>query len=74
VFYFNQFLHNPSNQLVKYFILIRFKGIEANDLYGYKKKFIKNGQSYNYFFTYHSDMKSCDTKEQVITPKKRKKI
>jgi len=34
--YFNQFLHNLSNQNVKNFILIRFKEIEANYLYVYQ--------------------------------------
>jgi len=38
MFYFNQFLHKILNQLFKNLILIRFKGIEANYLYVYKKK------------------------------------
>jgi len=33
--YFNQLLHNLAN-----IILIKFKGIKANYLYVYKKKFI----------------------------------
>jgi hypothetical protein len=33
VLYFNQFLHNFSNQFFKNLILIRFKGIEANYLH-----------------------------------------
>jgi hypothetical protein len=37
VFYFNQFLPNLSNQFFNNLILIRFKGIEANYLYVYKK-------------------------------------
>jgi hypothetical protein len=41
MFYFNQFLHNLSNQFFKNLILIRFKGIEANYLYVYQKKLIK---------------------------------
>jgi hypothetical protein len=33
----NQFVHNLSNHFFKILILIRFKGIEANYLYVYKK-------------------------------------
>jgi hypothetical protein len=40
VFYFNQFLHNISNQFFKNLILIRFKGIEANYLHVYQTNFI----------------------------------
>jgi hypothetical protein len=40
VFYFNQFLHNLSNQFFKNLILIRFEGIEANYLYIYQTNFI----------------------------------
>jgi len=37
-----QFLHNLSNQFFfKNLILVRFKGIEANDLYVYKIYFLK---------------------------------
>jgi hypothetical protein len=39
-FYFNQFLHNLSNQFFKNLILIRFKGIETNYLYVYQTNFI----------------------------------
>jgi hypothetical protein len=39
VFYFNQFLHNLSNQFFKNLILIRFEGIEANYLYIYQTNF-----------------------------------
>jgi hypothetical protein len=35
MFYFNQFLHNLSD-----FILINFKGIEANYFYVYQTNFI----------------------------------
>jgi hypothetical protein len=38
VFYFNQFLHNFSNQFFKNLILMRFKRIEAYYLYVYIKK------------------------------------
>jgi hypothetical protein len=38
--YFNQNLHNLSNQFLKMFILIRFKEIEANYLYVYQTNFI----------------------------------
>ncbi len=38
--YFNQILHNLSNQFFKIFILIRFKEIEANYLYVYQTNFI----------------------------------
>jgi len=40
LFFFNQFLHNFSNQFFKNLILIRFKGIEANYLYVYQTNFI----------------------------------
>jgi hypothetical protein len=40
VFYFNQFLHNLSNQNFNNLILIRFKGIETNYLYVYQTNFI----------------------------------
>jgi hypothetical protein len=33
MYYFNQLLHNLSNQFFMNLILIRFKGIEANHLY-----------------------------------------
>ncbi len=54
-FYFNQFLHNFSN-----LILIKFKGVEVHYLYVYQTNFIKKN-SYELFFTFHSDMKPCDT-------------
>jgi hypothetical protein len=38
--YFNQILHNLSNQILKNIILIRFKEIEANYLYAYQTNFI----------------------------------
>jgi len=40
MFYFNQFLHNPSNQIFKNFILIWLLKIEANYLYVYQTNFI----------------------------------
>jgi hypothetical protein len=40
VFYFNQFLHNLSNQFFKNLIFKRFKRIEANYLYVYQANFI----------------------------------
>jgi hypothetical protein len=40
MFYFNQFLHNISNQFFKNLILIIFKEIEANYLYVYQTNFI----------------------------------
>jgi hypothetical protein len=40
MFYFNQFLHNLSNQNFKNLILIRFKEIEANYLYVCQTDFI----------------------------------
>jgi hypothetical protein len=49
MFYFNQFLHNLSN-----FILIRFKGIEANYLYVYQTNFIFKIS--HIFFTFHSEI------------------
>jgi hypothetical protein len=55
IFYFSEFWHNLSNQNFKNLILIRFKGIEANYLYVYKK--------------IHNDMKPHDTKRQVTTQK-----
>jgi len=39
VFYFNQLLHNLSNQLFNNLILIRFKRIEVNYLYVLSNKF-----------------------------------
>jgi hypothetical protein len=69
MFYFNQFLHNLSNQFFKNLILIRFKGIEANHLYVYQTNFILKIRDTNFIFTFHSDMKPCDTKSQVTTQK-----
>jgi len=39
VFYFNQILHNLSNQFFKNIILIKFKRIQANYLYVYQTNF-----------------------------------
>jgi hypothetical protein len=39
MFYFNEVLHNFSNQFFKNLILIKFKGIEANYLYVYQTNF-----------------------------------
>jgi len=41
MFYFNQFLHNLSNQFLKNLILILLKKIEANYLYVYPKNSFK---------------------------------
>jgi hypothetical protein len=64
MFYLNQFLHNFSN-----FILIRFKGIQPNYLYVYQTNFVQKNELYELFFTFHSDMKPCDSKMQVTTQK-----
>jgi hypothetical protein len=40
--YFNQLLHNLSNQFFKNLMLLRFKRIEANYLYVYQTNFIKS--------------------------------
>jgi hypothetical protein len=55
-------MHNYSN-----LILIRFEGIEANYFYIYKKNHLK--ESYELFFTFHSDTKPLDTKRQMTTLK-----
>ncbi len=65
MFYYNQFLHNLSNQFFKNLILIRFKGIEVNYLNVYKINLIKKISHMTFFFTFHSDMKPHDTKRQV---------
>ncbi len=67
--YFNQFLHNLSNQFFKNLMLIRFKRIEANYLYVHQTNFIKKLSHMKFFYTFHHDMKSCDTKRQVTTQK-----
>jgi hypothetical protein len=51
----------------KNLILIRFKGIETNYLYVYQTKFHLKDYSYELFFTFHTNMKPCDTKKQVTT-------
>jgi hypothetical protein len=68
MFYFNQFLHNLSNNFFKNLILIRFEGIEDNYLYVYLKKSFKI-LKYEFLFTFHSEMKPHDTKRQVATQK-----
>ncbi len=42
MFYFNQFLHNLSNQFKKNIISIRFERIQANYLYAYQTNVLKN--------------------------------
>jgi hypothetical protein len=49
MFYFNQFLHNLSNQFFKNLILIRFERIEANYLYAYQTNFILKINHMNWF-------------------------
>jgi len=52
MFYFNQFLHNPSDQFFKNLILIRFKKIEANYLYVYQTNFILKISYMNIFLQF----------------------
>jgi hypothetical protein len=70
MFYFNHFLHNLSKSFFKNLVLIRFKGIKANYFYVYHKKIILKISHMNSFFTFHGDMKSCDTKKVSDNPKK----
>jgi hypothetical protein len=69
MFYFNQFLHNLSNQFFKNFTLITLKGIRVNYLYVYQTNFFLK-MSHMKKITFHNDMKPHDTKRQVTTPKK----
>jgi hypothetical protein len=66
--YINQLFLFFSNQFFNNLILIRFKGIEANYLYIYPKKFTLK-LVIGIFFTLHGDMKPCDTKRQMTTTK-----
>jgi len=50
MFYFNQFLHNPSDQFFKNLILIRSKIIESNYLYVYQTNFILKINHMNFFY------------------------
>jgi hypothetical protein len=63
MFYLNQFLHFFFN-----LFLIRLKGIEVNYLYVCQTNFILKTSCMN-VFTFHSDMKPCDTKRQATTQK-----
>jgi hypothetical protein len=69
--YVNPFLHKFSNINFKNFMLIRFKRIEANYFVCLSNKFHLENYSYEFFFTFHHDMKPCDTKRQVLTQKKK---
>jgi hypothetical protein len=48
--YFNQILHNLSNQFLKNIILIWFKEIETNYLYAYQTNFILKISHMNFFY------------------------
>ncbi len=49
------------------FTLVRFKGIEQNDLYVYQTNFTLKNSHMNCFFTFCNDMKPHDTKRQITT-------
>jgi hypothetical protein len=49
MFYYNQFLHNLSNQFFLNLLLIRLKRIEANYLYVYQTNFILKISHINWF-------------------------
>jgi hypothetical protein len=49
MFYFNQFLHNLSNQFFKNLNLISFKGIRVNHLYVYQTNLFLKMIHMNFF-------------------------
>jgi hypothetical protein len=49
MFYFEQFLHNLSNQFFKNLILIKIREIEANYLYVYQTNFILKISHMNWY-------------------------